>query len=915
MKSNVLRLAALLVCCMLVSVWVFATDLVPVRLTCDYVVNPLGIDTSEPRFSWQFTSDVVNGRQSAYEIMVAGSEAVVARGEGDIWASGKVASSNSINISYAGTPLKPFTRYYWRVRVYNEEGRATLSDVAWFETAMLAESDWKATWIDDGQPQPTNEVDHYNKPAMPLFRKQFTSGKKVTSARLYISGLGYYEAYLNGNRVGNHVLDPGWTAYDEEVLYSVYDVTSMIKSGSNAIGIMLGNGWWNPLPIKLFGRWDIREYQQTGRPCVKAELHIRYNDGTATVIPTDETWETTSGPVMQNSVYLGEHYDARNEISGWNTTNPPRGITWKKTATTKGPTGRLAVQMQPPVKIIEVIKPVRIVNPRPDTFIVDMGVNFAGVARIRVKGPSGKTIHLRYGEDLFDDGTLNYSTTVMTQIRKGGIKGGPGAPETAWQEDRYTLKGKGRETWYPRFTFHGFRYVEITGWPGRPTLADIEGLRMSAALDEAGSFTCSNEMFNKVQQVTKRTFQSNVFSVQSDCPAREKLGYGADIVVTANAFIYNYDMATFYRKAVRDYANDQQEDGGITETAPFVGIADRGYGGYSGPLGWQLAFPFTQEQLHDFYGDKRIVDEFYPAFSKQMDFLESKAVQGLFHWDIGDHEALDPRAEAFSAAAFYYHHAKLAAKFAGILDRMDDSLKYARLAENIKRLIIRKYHVPGTGRFDNATQAAQIFALWYGLSPEPENTLKVLMDEFARHKWHVSTGIFGTKMMFDILRELDLNDVAYRVANQRDFPGWGHMIDRGATTLWETWSYPEKYPSQNHPMFGSVSEWFYRSLLGINPAAPGFERILIKPQPAGDLAWAKGSYQSVRGVIKSAWSRSEKSFELKVAIPGNTTAEIWVPASGGQTVSEGNNPTSDGVRNGNYIVFTRGSGNYTFTAK
>src|SRR5690606_2798333 len=374
------------------------------------------------------------------------------------------------------------------------------------------------------------------------------------------------------------------------------------------------------------------------------------------------------------------------------------------------------------------------------------------------------------------------------------------------------------------------------------------------------------------------------------------------IVVTANAFIYNYDMANFYRKAVRDYANDQQEDGGITETAPFVGIADRGYGGYSGPLGWPLAFPFMQEQLYEFYGDKRIIEEFYPAFRKQMGFLESKAVQGLFHWDIGDHEALDPRAEAFSAAAFYYHHAELAAKFAGILDKADDSLKYDRLSQNIKRLIIRKYLIPGTGRFDNATQAAQIFALWYDLSPEPENTRKVLMDEFARHEWHVSSGIFGTKMMFDVLRELDLNDVAYRVANQRDFPGWGHMLERGATTLWETWSYPEKYPSQNHPMFGSISEWFYRSLLGINPAAPGFARILIKPQPAGDLTWARGSYKSVRGEIKSEWSRNGLSFELKVAVPGNTTAEIWVPASEAQSVSDGNSAATDGVRNGNYIV-------------
>ena len=474
------------------------------------------------------------------------------------------------------------------------------------------------------------------------------------------------------------------------------------------------------------------------------------------------------------------------------------------------------------------------------------------------------------------------------------------------------------QTWSPRFTFHGFRYIEVTGWPGTPTVENIEGLRMNSSLEPAGTFACSNEMFNKLNNVIQWTFLSNVFSVQSDCPGREKMGYGGDMVATAQAYIFNYDMAQFYRKTVHDFVNDQQPDGGITEIAPHTGIADRGYGGASGPLGWQLAFPFLQKQLYDFYGDKRIVEECYDEFERQMDFLQSKAINGLFHWDISDHEAIDPRPEAFTAAAFYYHHALLAKEFATILQEKDDSIKYTKLSQNIRNAIIRKYLVPGTGRFDNATQSAQLFALWYQLTPETEKSLQVLLNEFTRHNNHLSTGIFSTQMLFDVLRLYDRNDIAYTIANQRDYPGWGYMLERGATTLWETWQYPDNAPSQNHPMFGSVSEWFYRSLLGINPLLPGFEKIQIKPQPAGDLSWAKGTYNSVRGVISSDWTKSKDRFTLNVSIPANTTSEIWIKCKENGKILEGGktlDPSYSPRYTNGYAVIDVGSGTYQFVTE
>ena len=886
----------------------------PGILRCEYLVNPLGIDTKTPEFSWTLISSQRNANQSAYEIIVSDNIRDIRAERGNTWSTGKVNSAANLQVRYDGKALKPFTRYFWRLRVTDSTGyQSSWSAVNWFETAMLEQGDWQGEWIGNGSKQPSREEDYYKDDPMPLFRKDFRTRGNIASARLYITGAGYYEAYLNGMKIGDQVLAPGWTAYGKEIQYQVFDITEMLERGSNAMGVMLGNGWWNPLPFKLFGRWDIRDYQQTGRPAMLAEIHIRYSDGRREKIVTDDSWKTHPGPVMRNNVYLGEHYDAGKEIEGWSSRNF-FSTNWVQASRAGGPEGKLTAQLQAPVKITTVIHPESIKEIGKDTFIVDMGVNFAGVARIKVKGPAGTRISMRYGELLFEDGSVNLLTTAATQIKKGAIKGGPGAPETAWQQDTYTLKGKGVEKWSPRFTFHGFRYIEITGWPGRPSIEDIEGLRMNADLTATGEFNSSNDMFNTLFEVIDRTFKSNIFSVQSDCPGREKLGYGADIVVTAESFMYNYDMSSFYRKTVNDYANDQQDDGGITETAPFVGIADRGYGGASGPLGWQLAFPFLQKKLYEFYGDKSIVEKNYEGVKKQLDFLQSKAVDGLFHWDISDHEAIDPRPEAFTAACFYLHHASLAEEFAEIMDRKEDAEKYGRLKEGISNAIQRKYHVPSTGRFDNSTQSAQVFALWYGLASDEEGVMKVLLEEFRRHNWHVSSGIFGVKMMFDVLRLLDSNSVAYRIANQRDFPGWGFMLDNDATTLWETWKHPGTVYSANHPMFGSINEWFFRSLLGINAAEPGFKKIIIKPQPAGDLRWAKGSYQSVMGNISSSWKIQDIGFSLDISVPPNTSAEIWVKAGDDRLVKEGGKVPGNVIYKNGYAVVQVGSGNYSFTS-
>lgn len=911
MKRNIY---IIIVCFLSGLQWVGASVTV-VRLTCEQIENPLGIAVRSPELGWNLSASGNNIMQQAYELLVSDNEISLGNQQGNMWETGKVNTDESLHIPYQGKPLSPFTRYYWKVRIYDANGSVSdWSKPAWFETAMLSSVDWTASWIGDGQKQFENDEDFYKDDRMPLFRKEFKVDKRLASARLYICGLGYHDIWMNGKRVGDNVLDPGWTAHRKQALYVVHDVTAEITSGKNIAAVMLGNGWYNPLPLRLFSRYNLRDHQQTGRPVVKAQLLLRYVDGTTETIATDTSWLTAKGPVVRNSVYLGEHYDARLEVKNWNKVGTDYSL-WSPAVVEQGPDGELIPQMQPPVRVKQIVKPVRLWQTKVGTYIVDMGINFAGVARIRVKGTKGTHITLRYGENIHADSTLNWWTTTPGHIKSmWNLKGGPGAPADAIQEDSYILKDSGIEEFVPRFTFHGFRYVELFGWPGKPSLSDIEGIRMYADLETNGSFACSNEMFNQLHEVTKRTFLSNVFSVQSDCPGREKMGYGGDMVATAESFIYNFDMSAFYRKTVQDFINDQIPEGGMTEIAPYTGIADRGIGGESGPLGWQLAFPYLQKQLYDFYGDKRIIENFYPAFVRQMDYIQSKAINGLFHWDIGDHVALDPRAEAFSACAFYYAHARLITEFANIMGRQEDVRRYQKLCEDIRSAVIKKYLIPGTGRFDNATQGAQVFALYYGLTPEPEKTFDVLLQEYARHNWHVATGIFSCKMAFDVLREANRNDIAYRIANQRDYPGWGYMLSKGATTLWESWDYPENGSSQNHPMFGSTEEWFYRSLLGINPGKPGFREIVIKPQPAGDLQWAKGSYNSVRGKISSSWKIEGEQYILAVEIPANTTGMVYVKAVLDTLVQTDIQARFVKWEDG-YAVYRIPSGKFTFQAR
>lgn len=859
------------------------TTLAPSHLQCMYRENPVGLTTDPPFFTWWMESNTHNARQTAWQIQVSTDSLSLADGEALFWDSGKQTAGRAVQVSYQGPPLEGNQKYFWRVRSWDAEDKAApFSKIASWETGPAT---WQAEWISDGSEPFDDRAEFFKDHPSPLFRKNFQLDEKPVKARLHIAGLGYYEAYLNGEKSGAAVLDPGWTDYGKHVLYSTFEVEALLQAGDNTIGVMLGNGWYNPMPIDHFARWNLREILTIGQPKLIAELQLTYADGRQETIVSDSSWKHGDSWILYNDVYLGERQDGRLKIPDW--ARPGFDDSgWEAASATSAPGGKLVPQLQPAIEITRRLPAKKVTQLAPGVHVVDLGQNFAGWIRLRVRGQAGDTLRLRYGELLHEDGSVNGLTTVATQLKEAfGLKGGPGVPPTAWQEDSYIIGGQPDEYYQQHFTFHGFRYVQIWGYPDGLSTEDVEGLRLNAALAQAGQFHSANEDFNRIQEVCEWTFLSNVFSIESDCPGREKFGYGGDMVTAGEAYIFNYDMANFYRKTVQDFADEVRPLGGMPEIAPDVGIDSKTLGDGSGPIGWQLAFPFLQDLLYRFYGDRQLLEKHYPACKGLVGFLESVAENNRINIGLSDHALLNEKPEAFTSTAFYYHIVALTARFATILDQTEDARRYEQLAEDIKTVLLEEEYNPANGCFANCNQTAQSVALWYELMPPEARELSFdRLEDSIRTGWngHLSTGIFGTKMMLDVFRQDQRPELAYEVTNQPGFPGWRHMLANDATTLWESWRGQANGPSHNHPMFGSISEWFYRSVLGINPAADavGCDRWVLSPQLTEQLPEAEGQYQSIRGIVSSKYRRTADQLEWQVQIPANTEAILDIPYSG-----------------------------------
>jgi len=857
-------------------------------LRCEYQSRPLGIDHLVPRLSWTLESSARGQKQTAYRVLVARTPATLRANRGDLWDSGKTASSRSVNVPYAGSALASGQACHWKVAVWDRDGRRSdWSAPSSWEMGLLKADDWKGQWIGDGKPLPTQESEFFKDDPAPLFRKEFTASGPIRSARLYVSALGYVHARLNGRAIGDRHLEPLWTLPNKRVFYSVHDVTGHLAQGANCLGVTLGNGWYNPRPLRMWGRVNLRERLPVGRPQFLLQLRIEYADGSRKQLVSDASWKHASGPVLRNSIYLGEKVDARKVVSGWDEPGLDDS-TWASAVTAPAPEGPLQAQPLPPIRITASVKPVRVTEPADGVYIVDMGQNFGGWARFTFDVPAGTEIGMRYGELLYPDGMLNPMTSVCGQIKRKEPPAN-GSPAVAWQGDTYIARGGGPETYTPRFTFHAFRYVEITGLPTRPSLEDIEGLRMNCAVEPAGSFSCSNELFNRIQTMCQWTFLSNLFGVQSDCPHRERFGYGGDLVTTSDAFMLNYDMAGFYAKATRDWHDSALPDGMLTDTAPSVGIQ------YCG-VGWAMAHPHLQAQLYRYYGDRRIIEEQYATSKRWLELVRAANPDHVVKRGLHDHEALEKEKTPPMVTPLYCESARMLSSLARILGKEDEARDYARLADAIRKAYVDRFLSQGDGVVASGIQSAQAFALYLDMMPAAQRSAALehlVRDIVHEHDGHLTTGIFGTRFMLDVLSRERRADVVRDMVNLRSFPGWGNMLEQGATTLWEHWKFSDNTFSHNHPMFGSVSQWFYNWLGGIEPSedAVAFDSFSLQPQFLKGLDWVRCTHRSIRGPITCNWTRKGDRVALELVIPVSTSATLILPGAG--ELAENGRPAAD----------------------
>ena len=869
-------------------------------LRCEYLMNPVGLDVIAPRLSWKMHTTRKGAMQSSYHIMAATSEELLQKETPDLWDTKMTLSDQSIQLSYSGKPLRSGMKVFWRVQIRDERHYTSpWSETASWEMGLLSKEDWKADWI--GAPEVIN-TGNWKLPA-PMLRKEVIVAKPIKKARAYISGLGYYELWINGKKIGDHVLSPNQTNYDKRklekwsepkighmtttVLYETHDVTSAIKSGPNTFGVLLGNGWY----IQADRPDDSMLWYNT--PRLLAQFEVEYTDGSKEIIQSNETWKTSVSPIIYNGLHSGEIYDARMEQKGW--TEPGFDDSkWMNAEKVQSPTGKLRSQVSPPDRVTRTIRPVNVTERSKGVYRYDLGEMISGWARLNVTGPAGTKLQLHFIEEL-----------------------GPGYDQT----DTYILKGEGTETWEPRFTWHGFRYVDVSGSPTPLTLENLEGRVVNTDIRPAGSFESSNKLLNQILDNFRRTQLGNVHGgLPSDCPHRERRGYTGDGQISANAAIYSFDMAQFYTKWLDDIRDAQNhETGYVPNTTPYQ---DGG-----GGTAWGSAYVIIPWYMYQYYGDTRILSEHYEGMKHWIDYMKGQlnsngilANQGLGEWVPPELVVLPAD---FVNSCYYYRCCRLMEKISDALDKDIDQMHFRRLAEKAKSDINAAYFNKKTADYSVAIQGANAFPLAFGIT-ESGKVDSVFNDLLTKvtvdNKAHFDTGILGTPILLDVLTDFGRVDVAYTLMNQRDYPGFGYMIEKGATTIWETWLGDA---SHSHPMFGSVTSWLYKSLGGISADAghPGFKNTIIRPCPVNALSFVNCSYPSAYGTIHSNWKFLGNDFLLDITIPPNSTATVCVPADKEESVTE-NGQSVTGSRyvkfvnmDGQNAVYQVTSGSYHFESK
>jgi len=888
-----------------------ARELTPAYLRCEYRVDPLGMDETSPRLSWIVESDGRNQRQTSYRILVASSPGILSEDRGDLWDTDRVESSETINIVYGVERLGSRRRCYWKVRVWDAEGRpSSWSGPALLSMGLLGESDWQADWIGydrprEEEPEGEPEVEVLNLPPSRYLRTSFRSDRQVHRAIAYITVLGICDVYLNGERIGEDYFNPGWTDYAKRVYYRTYDVTGMVRSGENTMGAVLADGWFSGY---LGWRQDIRDHYGS-RLRLRAQLHIEYTDGSEEVIVSGPDWKASTGPLREADLYMGEAYDARLEMEGWDSPGFDDSG-WEEVDTGAELTPAVQAHPGPPVRAVAEFTPVSIAEPRPGEYVVDLGQIFAGVVRISVRGRPGQKITIRHAERLNPDGTI-----YIENLR--------GARAT----DYYICKGDGVETWSPRFTFHGFQYVELTGLSEPPIEDSVTGIALSSATPLAGSFECSEQMLNRLHQNVYWTQAANFIDIPTDCPQRdERLGWTGDAQVYVRAAAMNTDVQTFFTKWLIDLEDAQRADGQFPTVAPL-----KISGGDGGPA-WADAGVICPWTIYEVYEDKRLLARRYDSMKRFIEFCRGRSTPDLlppedFH-AFGDWlniQADTPKEVIYTA--YFAYSTKLTARAAEVLGRMSEAAEYNTLFEGIRSAFNRAY-VQEDGRILGDTQTSYVLALAYDLveGDRREQAAQHLISRIRERDWHLSTGFVGTKDLMLVLTKIGATDVAYRLLHNDTFPSWGFTIRHGATSIWERWDgwTPEagfQDPGMNsfaHYSFGAVYQWMVENIGGIRSNGPGYRNITIAPQPDGRITWARVGYNSIRGPIQSQWKTEGLTLSLDVTIPANTTARVVIPTADPGDVTESGRAVRDAegvegvsVEHGRVIV-TVGSGVYHF---
>ncbi len=913
---------------LLLAAWVPARAAAPqaplqVRdLRCEYRTEPLGIGTPRPLLSWKLSSAERDQQQQAFQVLVAAARAQLDRDQGILWDSGKQPADGNTGVLYGGQPLQSVGSYWWKVRVWDRQDRPSpWSAPSHWTMGLLRPEDWQARWIasprkPDGDPAAaagTGTGTGSPQPA-PLFRKAFVVRKPVQRALLFVAGLGFHEVHLNGGKVGSAVLQPGWTNYRRRCLYESLDVSARIRRGPNALAVLLGNGMYH-VPGGRYTKFK----GSFGEPMMILALHLDYADGTSEVIGSDDSWKVTASPIVFNCIFGGEDYDARQEPAGW---NQPQGddSLWRQARIVEGPGGILSSQSAPASQVMQSFSPVRIHEPAPGKFVYDLGQNFSGWPALRVRGPKGSTVKLIPGERVDAKG-------LVTQKSSGG---------PMWFS--YTLSGKGVESWEPRFSYYGFRYLQVEGAVpasarkadrALPRIQSLQGKFVYSSAAPAGEFSCSSDLLNRIHALILAAMRSNLQSVLTDCPHREKLGWLEVSHLLAGSLMFNFELPDFYAKIQNDMEDAQLPDGLIPDIAPEFTVFK---GGFRDSPEWGSAFIITPWLAYQRYGDRRPLAEHYEAMKKYLAYLDSKSKELILTHGLGDWYDIGPKPPGVSqltspgvtATAVYYQDARIMEKTARLLGKEEEAKQFGGLAERIRTSFHRRFFQEPEGFYDRDSQTANAMPLALGMADamRQEGILARLGRQMEQNGHRVSAGDVGFDYLVQALSAGNRDDLIFEMAVQSAGPGYAYQLSRGATSLTEAWD-ANPASSQNHCMLGHVEEWFYRGLAGIQneEAGPGFLRFRIQPKLVEKLNWVKASHHTVRGRIGSEWQREPGRIRFSLEIPPGTVARFLVPAENLDAVEESGRPAAQakGVHSarmeGGLADLELGSGQYRFVVR